>query len=156
MNIGKTQQLIISALDRMFDEACEEGSSYEDHFQGYTGIHFDKTNGQLRLDGPDGMADLFTITVDPGTKAHPKPIPEGKRPFPCPNCKSKSMSTVDDVLAFRAVHRFTTKTADGNIIGTLITDPDDDYSDGENTRLCCNKCGASFAIPANVDIDWED
>jgi hypothetical protein len=76
------------------------------------------------------------------------PVPNGKAPFPCPNCGGESMSTVDDVLAFRAIHRFDD--------GTLITDGMDDYSDGDNTRLHCHSCQCNFAIPGGAAIDWED
>lgn len=156
MSISDIREQIMLALDRMFDEACEADSEYGSYFAGYTGIYFDKTNGRLRLVREDGTEDKVTVTIDHGGAIVPLPIPDGKPPFPCPNCGSRRMSTVDDVLAFRAIHRFTTETADENIIGTLVTDATDDHSDGENTRLVCSKCGFNFQVPENVDIDWED
>jgi hypothetical protein len=156
MSTNSIREQTMLALDRMFDEACEEDSEYESYFAGYTGIHFDKATGLLRLVSEDGTENTLTVVIEPGTKTVPEPIPKGKKPFPCPNCGGKSMATVDDVLAFREVHRFVKTKSDEDIIGTLITDATDDYSDGDNTRLCCNGCGACYEIPVNIEIDWED
>jgi hypothetical protein len=150
---------IMLALDRMFDEACEEGSEYGSYFAGYTGIYFDKATGHLRLERTDGetLSRLtFTIVAHKGKLNLPIPVPDGKPPFPCPNCGSENMSTVDDVLAFRAIHRCDTDPSDDNVAGVLITDAADDYSDGDNTRLCCHDCGLDFAIPANFAVEWEE
>jgi hypothetical protein len=114
-----------------------------------TGVVFYVRDADVVVRNPDKLIELLD-------KLAPKKweeISKGTPPFPCPNCGSESMSTVDDVLAFRTVRYFSANDKGG---GTLITDGMDDYSDGDNTRLSCADCQCDFEIPGGVAVDWED
>lgn len=64
MNQESQQNLIIRALCRMFDDACEIGSNYESYFKDCSAILFDKATGQLRLVfRGDNHEEFFTISV---------------------------------------------------------------------------------------------
>jgi hypothetical protein len=54
---------IIEAMDRMFDEACVEGSDYEPYFDCCISILFDKDTARLRLVLEDGSQQLYEIDI---------------------------------------------------------------------------------------------
>ena len=51
------------AIDRMLDEATEDGSSYEPYFRLADGIFFDPDTHEVKLTFPDGSEQNYSITV---------------------------------------------------------------------------------------------